>query len=135
MKMIYSEFDQSTGISTVILQNRKDRYIGKAKIHPEDINYISKITGCKIAEYRAWLQYFKKEVKEAKIKLKALLALKKDISINCPFQEENENLLLKRLNINIKYYEKLLETHQLAIENIKNKIKDDIKIRNHIRSK
>ena len=130
MKLVYSNFDKETGISTVILQNRNGRYIGTARLHPEDKG--SEIAGCSLAEKRAWINYYKSEIKRDKIKLKEILSIKKDIIINDSYYE---NPALIRINIRIKYLSNQIKTFTERLDKIQNYIDQSIKIRKNILDK
>ena len=49
MKFLYGYFHPDTGESKVALANKSGTYIGRAKLHPNDLKYASKYAGCRIA--------------------------------------------------------------------------------------
>ena len=83
MKFLYGCFNQETGQSVVAIADKYGRYIGYAKLHPEDKKYASKYTGCAIAEGRAWIKALKNQKRYQKYQLKIIENLSKDIKLNC----------------------------------------------------
>jgi hypothetical protein len=131
MKLISSDFNKNTGISTVILQNRNGRYTGTAKLHPEDKG--SEIAGCLLAEKRAWIKYYKAELKRNKIQLQEATRLKKDI-----VSYDSFGFLcnaIHRIDVRINFLTK--ERKELAenLEQIQQSIKKSIEIRKTILEK
>lgn len=59
IKLVYSNYDEETGISTVRIQTPEGTFKGKARLHPKDKNVASRYVGCKYAEMRAWIKYYK----------------------------------------------------------------------------
>lgn len=136
MKLTYSNFNSETGESVVILQNRNGRYVGKAKLHPEDREFASEFAGCRIAEQRAWLDFYKTELKKTKIQLKTLENIWNDIIWYCEKDEENYLRSILhfgyRIFIKIKYYEKYKRELEDNIVEVKKEIDDSIKTRDKI---
>lgn len=68
-KMIFSEYNPETKISTVKIANKMGCFTGYAKCHPDDVE--SNFFGCHIAEYRAYIKAFKneKQIIEAQIQI------------------------------------------------------------------
>ena len=73
-KLIYSNYDPETGISIVRIQTPHGTFKGKARVHPNDINIASHYAGCKYAEIRAYIRYYKFL---AKLKQSAIEEIKK----------------------------------------------------------
>ena len=59
IKLVYSNYDEETGISTVRIQTPEGTFKGKSRLHPKDKNVGSRYVGCKYAEMRAWIKYYK----------------------------------------------------------------------------
>lgn len=59
IKLVYSNYDEETGISTVRIQTPEGTFKGKSRLHPKDKNVASRYVGCKYAEMRAWIKYYK----------------------------------------------------------------------------
>ena len=62
MKIIYSNFDETTGISTVTILTKIGEFTGTSKLHDEDKNISSSFAGCRYAEIRAIIKYHKKKL-------------------------------------------------------------------------
>ena len=73
-KLIYSNYDPETGISIARIQTPHGTFKGKARVHPNDINIASHYAGCKYAEIRAYIRYYKFL---AKLKQSAIEEIKK----------------------------------------------------------
>lgn len=131
MKLIHFNFNRKTGISTVILQNRNGRYIGTAKLHPEDEG--NEITGCLLAEKRAWIKYYKAELKRNKIQLQEATRLKKDVSLydSLGFSCNAIHRIDVRINFLTKERKELTE----KLERIQRSIKESIEMRKTILEK
>lgn len=72
-KLIEANYDAETGISIVIIGCRLGRFIGVAKIHPEeDEDLKSRFFGCELAERRAYIKALKALRREYKNKVAAL---------------------------------------------------------------
>lgn len=76
-KKFIAEFDEVTGESFVIMKTDIGNVIGKAYLHPEDKDVVSKFQGCRIAEYRAWIDYATEKMRILRIEIKALTDLEK----------------------------------------------------------
>lgn len=57
-KLIYSNFDQETGQSVAIIQNKYGIFSGVSDLHPEEEN-VSSFVGCRYAEIRAYMEYYR----------------------------------------------------------------------------
>lgn len=78
--IVASGYNNSKGLSTVIIKTKLGEYTGAAKLHPEDKDYESRFTGCEIAEARAYVKYLKDEIAIAKIEYETLLNLEKNFT-------------------------------------------------------
>lgn len=72
MKLIYSNYDKETGISTATISTPLGRFTATSKLHEEDKDIESNFTGCKYAEARAIAKYGKERIRIQKIKVKTL---------------------------------------------------------------
>lgn len=61
--MIYIDgfFNKETGITTVIIQHMGEKFVGIAKLHPDDKNRSSVLVGGRYAEMRATIKALKYE--------------------------------------------------------------------------
>ena len=69
-KMIYSNYDTETRVSTTTVANNYGTFTGYATCHPDDD--VSSFFGCSLAECRANLKAFKEEKKIIRYQIKAL---------------------------------------------------------------
>ena len=69
-KMIYSNYDKETRVSTTTVTNNYGTFTGYATCHPDDD--VSSFFGCSLAECRANLKAFKEEKKIIRYQIKAL---------------------------------------------------------------
>lgn len=135
MKLVYSNFNKQTGESVVILQDKNGRYVGKAKLHPSDTEFSSEFAGCRIAEQRAWLDFYKKELKKAKLQLKPLKDLYNYIwYFNSPaeYHTYHTEWIEHQLSVRIDNYTKYIEELKDSIKNLEKAIKDSITARDRI---
>lgn len=68
MKFISSSYCEKTGVSTVTIQHLGVKFIGIAKLHPDDRDHASRFEGCWLAEQRAIILALKYERYMAKKK-------------------------------------------------------------------
>lgn len=71
-KLIYSNYDEITGISTAIISTPLGEFKGTSKLHKEDLDKASSFAGCEYAETRAILKYMKARIKIISIKIETL---------------------------------------------------------------
>lgn len=128
MKFLYGYFDQNTGKSVVLLADRYGKYIGQAKLHPDDKNHASQYMGCALAQQRAWIKGLKKRGSRIKIKINTIKSIIKDIELNI---EDNKEII-KRLNIQLKNYNNQINDINNQIKEIEQNIKKRIQIREKI---
>ena len=104
MKFISSSFDFDTGISEVVVQHLGKKFIGTAKLHPDDKDKVSNYTGCQIAEMRATIKALKYERKIAKNKSDMALDFIKSVENYTKFNKEDESAksMYRQLNRRIK---------------------------------
>lgn len=104
MKFISSSFDFDTGISEVVVQHLGKKFIGTAKLHPDDKDKVSNYTGCQIAEMRATIKALKHERKIAKNKSDMALDFIKSVENYTKFNKEDESAksMYRQLNRRIK---------------------------------
>ena len=69
-KMIYSNYDKETRVSTTTVTNNYGTFTGYATCHPDDD--VSSFFGCSLAECRANLKAFREEKKIIRYQIKAL---------------------------------------------------------------
>ena len=71
-KLLYSNYDKTTGMSTVIVKNKYGVFKEEAFLHPEDKEYESSYFGCQIAEARCMIKTRKAQIENLNLQIKAL---------------------------------------------------------------
>lgn len=71
-KILYSNYNTNTGVSTVTIQTKYGIFTGTAKIHPYDKDYSSSFFGCELAELRAGIKSLKAKLKKINYQLEAI---------------------------------------------------------------
>ena len=71
-KILYSNYNTSTGVSTVTIQTKYGTFTGTAKVHPDDKDYSSSFFGCELAELRAGIKSLKAKLKKVNYQLEAI---------------------------------------------------------------
>lgn len=124
------DFNSAVGVSTcIITDENNNQFIGKAYCLSEDMEFLSEITGCYIAEQRAKIKQYK-FIKQKLIAQKELLAdIQKNQSISKStkreiakhYQEINNNDIqiirnqIRLLEIDLKNYIDEKETFYLRL--------------------
>lgn len=75
-KLLYSNFNKDTGISTVIIRNKYGTFKGRSKLHDSDKGYASNYAGCRFAEMKANIKCLKKQKADKQLRLTELLYFK-----------------------------------------------------------
>lgn len=104
MKFIDSSYDSETGISKVIMQHLGIKFVGIAKLHPDDWENASSFEGCFIAEQRAMILALKYERYQAKRKADEAIDFMKACSCYKNFDKESPTAkaMYRQLNRRIK---------------------------------
>lgn len=128
MKLKRSLFNEYTGVSQIVLENRGKTYTGKAILHPNDWEHMSKYVGCRLAEKRANIKYLKEKRDEAKLKRDALISFYKDLN-----HVAGDNLIptfvIKRICVHINYWNEIYKDAKYQIDFLNKSIKKDIETR------
>lgn len=95
MKFIDSSYDSETGKSKVIMQHLGVKFVGTAKLHPDDWENASSYEGCFIAEQRAMILALKYERYLAKRKADEAIDFMK--ACNCYKNFDKESLTAKAM--------------------------------------
>ena len=97
IKLIYSNFDEDTGISRVIIRTDLGDFEGSSKLHEEDKKISSHFAGCQYAEMRAIIKYMKTKIKIIKIQIKELEDFQKSLSLRNDYNHYSvENYKMSR---------------------------------------
>lgn len=124
-KVYYSNYNPDTGISIVKINTPYGMIEGTAKLHPKDVG--SKYAGCKYAEMRAWIKYFKMVRRSKNDILKELEHIKnscKDHNAKWILDKRMEEIVeeIKTLSARIQYTEedlkKSIETRDKTLSRI-----------------
>lgn len=107
-----SNFDEVTGISTVHLRTPIGIFTGIAKMAEEDRPYISKYTGCGIAELRANIAYFKELLKRRKCEARGMKQVFSAISSSIVATDSGDLLRAAAIAYN-NYSSKLKEIDEI----------------------
>lgn len=128
MKLIYYYFNKQTGKSIVTLADKYGTYTGKAKCHPNDLQYISEFMGGVLAQNRAMIKLLKNKIHREKIRKKTIQNIFQDIKSNISNIEE----IRKRLEIQLKNCNNEINKTNQQIKEIQNNIKTRIQVRDDI---
>lgn len=134
MKLLTAEYDYTTETAQVELSHKGKIYKGSAHYKEEDKNVPNRFFGQRLAEKRAMIGYWKEQRDINKIKKQALESFKKDILNIVDFQE-NEKIILEKLNQHIKYYDKTAKDYANVIQIQKDNIQRDIQLREQLLKK
>lgn len=89
IKLIYSNFDEQTGISIAKINTDLGIFEGKSKLHEEDRNIVSNFAGCQYAETRAILKYIKRRIQILNYQLKGLENYQKQLMNRKSYEHED----------------------------------------------
>ena len=134
MKLISHNFNKETGETILYIGNSTGIYKGCSKLNPKDKCKANEIFGGDLAELRAWLSYYKRELTKGKAQLKILDSLRRDIWNNC--DRDSREAAARRITIFEKETKKKNEEYVAMIDFIKKEIKVYINHReSHIKDK
>ena len=134
MKLLTAEYDYTAETAQVELSHKGKIYKGSAHYKEGDKNVPNRFFGQRLAEKRAMIGYWKEQKDINKIKKQALESFKKDILNIVDFQE-NEKIILEKLNQHIKYYDKTAKDYANVIQIQKDNIQRDIQLREQLLKK
>ena len=111
-KVIKSEYDEDTKISTAVIRSRYGTFSATVKLHEWDAPYESKFQGCKYAIIKAQKKMLKEKKRLLRERLKALQGLYKSTRDNLPssvFESTEALKIVKQIEINIAFYKREIE--------------------------
>ena len=119
MKFINSDYDESTGVSTVTMQHLGKKFVEQAFLHPEDTKP-SKYAGCRFAEIRAIIKALKYERALAKNKADMALDFVKSIECYAGFDKNSPEakMMYRQLNKRIKRVNDITERINAAMQDL-----------------
>lgn len=88
-KLIHSEFNPETGVSTVVIQNKYGHFTGTAKLDAADATYPSKFQGCEYAEMKAIMSYLDERIACARLEKKVLINCYVEMKQSCHFNDNS----------------------------------------------
>lgn len=97
IKMIYSNYDKGTGISTVTLRTQFGDITRTTKLHEDDKEIASTYAGCQYAELKCLSVYMKKMAVAIQYQINGLMNLKDRIECTKAFDKDNINWEVKTL--------------------------------------
>ena len=96
-RLVYSDYNKDTGISTVIINSKYGQFTGVSELNPEDKNYESSFLGCSIAEKRAIIKALRAQLREVKAMQKAIKIVINDLEKSKFYQKNSvENRRLRK---------------------------------------
>jgi len=141
-KVIKSEYNEDTKISTAEIRSRYGTFSATAKLHEDDTPYESKFQGCKYAIIKAQKKMLKEKKKLIKERLRALNGLYSSTLDNLPSSVCNNTEALKiirQIESNIAFYKKEIKRCDYLIsqadKNIDKMIEIDHKYIDQIKGK
>lgn len=137
MKFIKSCYDPDTGKSFVIMQHLGKKFVGTARLHPEDKEKGSKYAGCEYAEIRATIYALKYERKIAKNKADQALDFYKSCIGYASYDKESETakVVLRQLNQRIKKVNDLTDAINELMDLLDRKIRRRTIVTNALKRK
>ena len=103
VKLLESNYDKETGISTASIETDCGIFYGKARLHPDDKEYESNFAGCNYAETRAIIKYFKYKAKIVKIKIEGIKSYEKTLKNRKDYNKYSiENIMLKKYIVELE---------------------------------
>lgn len=120
--LIYSNYDNETGVSKVIIENKYGIFEDVALLHPDDKIYESNFFGCQIAEARCMIQTRKAQIEEINFKIKTLQTFENVLKNSKHYNPQSFECrkLRKQIYLLNKEKQDLLHTIQKIKENIIN---------------
>ena len=88
-KLIFSKYEESTGVSISVIRCRYGEFTGIARLNPEDRANASSFVGCEIAERRAVIKALKAQLREVKAMQKAVKMIIQDLEKSKTYQKHS----------------------------------------------
>ena len=132
MRFLDSGTVKETGYSTVIIEHKRNKYVGQAKCHPDDT--FSEFTGCRYAQERAEIKALKDEWKQKKHDCDECRKYLIAVSQYAGFDKESSTAkaMFRQLNRRIKEVNKLAEVISQRQFNLQVAIKQQDSFNNKI---
>ena len=96
-KLIFSKYEESTGVSISVIRCRYGEFTGIARLNPEDRANASSFIGCEIAEKRAVIKALRTQLREVKAMQKAVEMIIEELEKSKTYQQHSvENRRLRK---------------------------------------
>ena len=96
-KLIFSKYEESTGVSISVIRCRYGEFTGIARLNPEDRANASSFVGCEIAERRAVIKALRTQLREVKAMQKAVEMIIEELEKSKTYQKHSvENRRLRK---------------------------------------
>lgn len=120
MILTESVYIEHNGNSYCEVLHKGERYIGHAKLHPEDKDKASRYTGCRFAEMRAEIKALKAEYKKEKAACEECRKFVKACTQYKNFDKESPTAkaMFRQLNQRIKRVNKLADEINKKLNNL-----------------
>lgn len=132
MKTVKSDYNEETGISTVVIATDLGEITAHAFLHPDDKDIASNFAGCRYAEMRAGIKYMKEKIKISKYQLKPLKRIYNDLSQKKKKYYNKNNNGAKMLEKEIYKLEDDIETYKTNIQTLTERLQKAINSRDNI---
>ena len=133
INLVYANFDKKTGISTVTINTPLGEFTGRSKMHLQDYQYPSSFAGCKYAEAKARIKYFKAKRRKIKTQLETMNQFYSTISQMKDFNPNDTNARKARWYIH--HYESQLHEIEGILDFAKFNLKYNIQERDKFMEK
>lgn len=95
VELIYSNFDEKTEKSVVVIRTDLGIFVGTSQLRTEDFKHKSRYRGCEYAEIKARLKYEKEKIKQKKKEIKLFTDFYKNILQSKSHKENYESKMIK----------------------------------------
>ena len=117
LNVTYSNFDPTTGISTVRIDTKIGIFTGTSTLAEIDRPYISNLAGCRLAELKATRKYYIALIKRLKLEARGMKQICDGIETS--IKVTNNNYLTPAIRIAKKNYHKKLKEILMIEQKIK----------------
>lgn len=130
MKYPVYTWDEKIGVATCTFAYKNERFVGKARCHPEDEDMKNKLTGSTLAEWRALIKLLKFQKKELVTELHGIKVFYNTIKDSKLVN--STGFEMRMLRACIKEYEAEIKEIKEEIAYISDSIKNYIETKNNL---
>ena len=136
-KLIDSNYDAETGISSATIQTKQGIFTATSRLHEEDKDSASKFAGCENAEFKAYIKAHHEKIKRVREAIKLFEDFYNTLSQGKDFHEESFEAKSVRKKIYLLKREKedLLKVEESMRESFKESLSNREKTLKAIRKK